>query len=228
MVCLVISNVIFLILNNPSALVSSILLFISSSENVSIIKRWVGEVQEALKYPKGMIQFYAIQLLYIIKSHDRLGVSKLVHQCISRKSFNNPLVLVCLIRFTWKLLCDDVLEGRKIPGSNPAGSQLSKFLNFCLNNKCEIVVFEAAAICTITRCQAEDMSASILALTILLGSKKSCTRLGVVKVLAVIADSYPRQVGSCSELLVEDSNRLIDIFSITTPFPLQHCYGLQM
>ena len=75
------------------------------------------------------------------------------------------------------------------------------------------------------------MSASVLALKNLLGSKKSCTRLGVVKVLAVIADSYPRQVGSCSELLealVEDSNRLIDILSITTPFPLQHCYGLQM
>ena len=70
-----------------------------------------------------MIQFHAIQLLYIIKSHDRLGFSKLVHQCISRKSFNNPLVLVCLIRFTWKLMCDDVLEGRTIPGSNPAGSQ---------------------------------------------------------------------------------------------------------
>ena len=65
---------------SSSALVSASHLYTTSAEFVSIVKRWIGETQEALKSRDAMVQFHAICLLYQIKSHDRLGISKLIQQ----------------------------------------------------------------------------------------------------------------------------------------------------
>ena len=45
-----------------------------------IIRRWVNEVQEAVKSDAEMVQYHALSLLYEIKQKDRLAVSKLVSQ----------------------------------------------------------------------------------------------------------------------------------------------------
>ena len=43
-----------------------------------IVKRWVNEVQEALSSDNVMVQYHAMGLLYHIRKHDRLAVSKMV------------------------------------------------------------------------------------------------------------------------------------------------------
>jgi hypothetical protein len=44
--------------------------------NPDIIRRWVNEVQEAVNSPHDMVQYHAVALLYQIRQHDRLAVSK--------------------------------------------------------------------------------------------------------------------------------------------------------
>eukprot|EP00957_Ditylum_brightwellii_P147067 11197879-Ditylum_brightwellii.AAC.1 len=92
---------------SSSALVSSLHLFNASPENSTIVRRWISETTEATASPNEMVQFHAMQLLYQIKSNDRLGVSKLVTQYSQRNSLKSPLALVLLVRFTSKLLHDE-------------------------------------------------------------------------------------------------------------------------
>ena len=87
---------------SSAALVSSLHLYEAATENAVVVKRWIGEVQEATTSPNVMVQFHGMQLLYKIKSSDRLGVSKLVQQFSSRNSLKSPLAVVSLQR--------DVLE----------------------------------------------------------------------------------------------------------------------
>jgi len=61
---------------SSSALISSLHLFQSSPECAAIVRRWLNEVQQALQSSSDMVQFHALSLLYMIKHHDRLGVSK--------------------------------------------------------------------------------------------------------------------------------------------------------
>ena len=65
---------------SSSALISVSHLFNSSLECVAVIHQWISETTEATGNANEMVQFHAIQLLYQIKSHDHLGVSKLVSQ----------------------------------------------------------------------------------------------------------------------------------------------------
>eukprot|EP00494_Astrolonche_serrata_P032773 UN33042 len=51
-----------------SACVAGIRLFQKSPE---VIRRWLNEVQEAVKIDNDMVSFHALQLLYLIKAHDR-------------------------------------------------------------------------------------------------------------------------------------------------------------
>lgn len=98
-----------------SALVSSLHLFHKSAENASIVKRWVGEVNEAMKSPNKMVQYHATQLFYQIKANDRLAVSKFVQRLSGvatngsntastiKARMRSPLAIVCLIRYTSKM-----------------------------------------------------------------------------------------------------------------------------
>lgn len=45
---------------------------------MKVVRRWVNEVQEAVTSQHEMVQYHALSLLYQIKAHDRLAVSKLV------------------------------------------------------------------------------------------------------------------------------------------------------
>jgi coatomer protein complex subunit gamma len=56
-----------------SALVSGIHLI---KTNPDIVRRWVNEVQEAVNSSHDMVQYHAVALLYQIRQHDRLAVSK--------------------------------------------------------------------------------------------------------------------------------------------------------
>lgn len=45
---------------------------------LKVVRRWVNEVTEGVSSQHEMVQYHALSLLYQIKAHDKLAVSKLV------------------------------------------------------------------------------------------------------------------------------------------------------
>lgn len=207
---------------SSSALVSASHLFSSSPECAAVVRRWISETTEATSSPNEMVQFHAMQLLYQIKSHDRLGVSKLVTQYSQRNSLKSPLAVVLLIRYTSKLLHDEVDDGRST--SIQDGSSVTRsgyqFLEASLRHKSEIVVYEAArAICNLPMLEPQDLSSAISVLQLFLSSPKPAVRFAAMRTLAAVANVHPRVVSKCNEdleALLGDSNRSIATLAITT------------
>jgi len=206
-----------------AALVSATHLFDSSPECAVIVKRWISETQVAISSPIEMVQYHALQLLYKIKAHDRLGVSKLVTQFSQRGSLKSPMALVCLVRYTAKLMHDEVEEGRST-GSPQQGSPMSKsgyqFLESSLRHKSEMVVYEAArTICELPVAEAQDLAPAISVLQLFLSSPKPAVRYASMRTLSRVSDQHPRVVAKCNEdleALIGDANRSIATLAITT------------
>jgi len=205
---------------SSSALVSASHLYESSPECATIVKRWITETIEATQSPNEMVQFHAMQLLYQIKAHDRLGISKLVSQFSTRNTLRSPMALVLLVRYTAKLLEDETKDGRGKQGASPAAQQGYQFLDASLRHKSEMVVYEAArAICSLPGMEPQDLSAAISVLQLFLSSPKPTTRYAAMRTLAMIANTQPRVVSKCNEdleALIGDANRSIATLAITT------------
>ncbi|GKY91715.1 hypothetical protein MPSEU_000143300 [Mayamaea pseudoterrestris] len=209
---------------SSSALVSASHLFVSSPECAAVVRRWIPETQEATRSHHEMVQFHAMQLLYQIKSHDRLGVSKLVTQFSQNNSLRSPLALVLLVRYAAKLLHDEASEGRHSGSYQSATSTVVvagyAFLDASLKHKSELVVYEAArAICNLSRPEPQDLGAAISVLQLFLSSPKPTVRFAAIRTLAAIANAHPRVVSKCNEdleALIADSNRSIATLAITT------------
>lgn len=220
-----------------SALVSSLHLFQKSLENASIVKRWVGEVNEAMKSPNIMVQYHATQLFYQIKANDRLAVSKFVQRLSGvatngsntastiKARMRSPLAIVCLIRYTSKLLHEEVMEGRAAPdGSIMDATELCsigyRYLESCLRHETEMISFEAAkAICNLPIQAPEVVLPALSVLQLSLSSSKPTSRLATVKLLCDLASLHPNLVARFNEgleALIGDSNRLIGTLSIMT------------
>eukprot|EP00537_Pseudo-nitzschia_pungens_P002638 CAMPEP_0172358800 /NCGR_PEP_ID=MMETSP1060-20121228/3068_1 /TAXON_ID=37318 /ORGANISM="Pseudo-nitzschia pungens, Strain cf. cingulata" /LENGTH=945 /DNA_ID=CAMNT_0013080151 /DNA_START=148 /DNA_END=2985 /DNA_ORIENTATION=+ len=206
---------------SSAALVSASHLYNSRPECATIVKRWITETTEATQSPNEMVQFHAMQLLYQIKAHDRLGISKLVSQFSSRNTLRSPLALVLLVRYTAKLISDESADGRgsKQDGS-PAVQQGYQFLEASLRHKSEMVVYEAArAICTLPGIEPQDLSPAVSVLQLFLSSAKPATRYAAMRTLAMVANTNPRVVSKCNEdleALLGDANRSISTLAITT------------
>eukprot|EP00957_Ditylum_brightwellii_P206144 15347019-Ditylum_brightwellii.AAC.1 len=171
-----------------------------------------------------MVQFHAMQLLYQIKSHDRLGVSKIVSQYSQKKALRSPLALVCLVRYTSKLLHDEVVSGRTSGVGIQNGSQICRtgfqFLESSLQHKSHMVAFEASrAICFLPGVEPQDLTAAINTLSRFLTSPKPTTRFATMKTLAAVAVNNPRAVSKCNEefeKLMNDNHKSISTLAITT------------
>mmetsp|Transcript_8044 Transcript_8044/g.13313 ORF Transcript_8044/g.13313 Transcript_8044/m.13313 type:complete len:951 (-) Transcript_8044:149-3001(-) len=206
---------------SSSALVSATHLFNKSPDCAAVVKRWISETTEATQSPNEMVQFHAMQLLYQIKSHDRLGVSKLVQQYSERNSLRSPLAIVLLIRYSSKLLNDEAAEGR---GSVQDGSPMARagyqFLEASLRHKSEMVVYEAArSICNLPQIEPQDLSPAVSVLQLFLSSPKPAVRFASMRTLAAVAHLHPRVVAKCNEdleALIGDGNRSIATLAITT------------
>jgi len=205
---------------SSSALVSASHLYNSSTESANIVKRWITETTEATQSPNEMVQFHAMQLLYQIKAHDRLGISKLVSQFSSRNTLRSPMALVLLVRYTAKLLEDEGRDGRGKRDGSPAVQQGYQFLEASLRHKSEMVVYEAArSICSLPGLEPQDLSPAVSVLQLFLSSPKPATRYAAMRTLAMVANSQPRVVSKCNEdleALIGDSNRSIATLAITT------------
>ncbi|TMW68846.1 hypothetical protein Poli38472_006314 [Pythium oligandrum] len=190
-----------------SALVSGIHFM---KNNPEVVRRWVNEVQEAVNSPHDMVQYHAVALLYQIRQHDRLAVSKLIAQ-LQKTNLRSNLAACLLIRFTASRLREDLNSEESRP--------LHQFLQKMLRQKNEMVIYEAArALCSLP-VDARDLTQAIVVLQLLLGSSKPTLRFAAVRTLNQVAQTQPLIVTRCNddmENLISDPNRSIATLAITT------------
>ncbi|XP_072418986.1 coatomer subunit gamma-2 [Chiloscyllium punctatum] len=192
---------------SSSALVSSLHLI---STSYDVVKRWVNEAQEAASSDNIMVQYHALGLLYHIRKTDRLAVTKMVNK-FTKCGLKSPFAYCMLIRITSKLL-EEAEGGQDCP--------LFDFIESCLRNKHEMVVYEAAsAIVHLPNCTARELAPAVSVLQLFCSSSKPALRFAAVRTLNKVAMKHPSAVTACNldlENLITDSNRSIATLAITT------------
>ncbi|KAL3853564.1 hypothetical protein ACJMK2_017098 [Sinanodonta woodiana] len=192
---------------SSAALVSSLHLSKGSHE---VTKRWVNEAQEAVSNDNVMVQYHALGLLYHIRKHDKLAVTKLVAK-FSKQSLKSPYAYCLLIRIASKLIEE---EGA---GSD---SPMFEFIESCLRHKSEIVIYEAAhAMVNMKETTAKELAPAVSVLQLFCSSPKPTLRFAAVRTLNKVAMKHPAAVTACNldlENLITDQNRSIATLAITT------------
>ncbi|PIO27729.1 hypothetical protein AB205_0126880, partial [Aquarana catesbeiana] len=114
-----------------------------------VVKRWVNEAQEAASSDNMMVQYHALGLLYHVRKNDRLSVNKMLSKFM-RHGLKSPFAYCMMIRVASKLLEEE--DGNR-------DSPLFDFIESCLRNKHEMVVYEAAsAIVNLPSCTAKELA----------------------------------------------------------------------
>ncbi|CAG8661732.1 20790_t:CDS:10, partial [Racocetra persica] len=229
---------------SSAAIVSSYHLFPAGKD---VIKRWANEVHEAINSkPSSLVgtassyltsfstssssystppstsninQYHALGLLYLIRQHDRMAVTKLIQQLAgsNRGGFGsssgvlrNTFAYCLLIRFAAKILDED-------PNSR---QPMYDLLEGWLRHKSDIVNFEAAkAICNIKDVTSKELYPAINVLQLFLSSPRFTLRFAAIRTLNKLAMTHPTAVQPCNldmENLITDQNRSVATFAITT------------
>ncbi|CAG8566045.1 9819_t:CDS:10 [Ambispora gerdemannii] len=229
---------------SSAALVSSYHLFPAGKD---VIRRWANEVHEAINSkPASLVgsassyltsfstgassyatqpstsninQYHALGLLYLIRQHDRMAVTKVIQQLAgggrggfgsSSNVLRNPFSYCLLIRYAAKILDED-------PNSR---QQMYELLEAWLRHKSDIVNFEAAkAICHIKDVTAKELYPAINGKFVFLSSPKPTQRFAAIRTLNKLAMTHPTAVQPCNldmENLITDQNRSVATFAITT------------
>jgi len=191
-----------------------------------------------------MVQFHALSLLHQIRQSDRLAVSKLVTQ-LTKSNIRSPLAQCSIIRYvsqvcttlnSWRLY-EKYFQviSQTVPSDN-ASRPFFDFLEGCLRNKSEMVIFEAArwtdntsrmysliffhrAIINLKEVTARELQPAVSVLQLFLSSSKPVLRFGAVRAINQIALKNPLSVTNCNldmENLISDQNRSIATLAITT------------
>uniref|UniRef100_H3B7N0 Coatomer subunit gamma n=1 Tax=Latimeria chalumnae TaxID=7897 RepID=H3B7N0_LATCH len=175
-----------------------------------VVKRWVNEAQEAASSDNIMVQYHGLGLLYHLRKNDRLAVSKMLNK-FTKSGLKSPFAYCMLIRIASKLLQES--EGGH-------DSPLFDFIEGCLRNKHEMVVYEAAsAIVHLPNCTARELAPAVSVLQLFCSSPKPALRYAAVRTLNKVAMKHPSAVTACNldlENLITDSNRSIATLAITT------------
>ncbi|NWI52848.1 COPG2 protein, partial [Calyptomena viridis] len=192
---------------SSSALVSSLHMMKISSD---VVKRWINEAQEAASSDNIMVQYHALGLLYHLRKNDRLAVSKMLNK-FTKSGLKSQFAYCMLIRIASKLLKESE-EGHDSP--------LFDFIESCLRNKHEMVIYEAAsAIIHLPNCTARELAPAVSVLQLFCSSPKPVLRYAAVRTLNKVAMKHPSAVTACNldlENLITDSNRSIATLAITT------------
>ena len=229
-----------LIIVGNSALVAASHLFEQSTDNATIVRRWIGEVQEALIKKKSsrnnnrsnndMVQMNAMRLLCQMKGNDRLGMAKLVQQYSAQagKGITSPLALVILLRACDRLLSEelsqigDVADHRDIREISPMCKLGFDFLESSLSHSDTMVSYEAArTLCTLPNLetQTHNLTRAIECFQRMLASDQPSARFAAVRTLSEVANIHPRAVARCNEALegvLGDSNNHVATLAVTT------------
>ncbi|NXI89451.1 COPG2 protein, partial [Psophia crepitans] len=192
---------------SSSALVSSLHMMKISYD---VVKRWINEAQEAASSDNVMVQYHALGLLYHLRKNDRLAVSKMLNK-FTKSGLKSQFAYCMLIRIASKLLKESE-EGHESP--------LFDFIESCLRNKHEMVIYEAAsAIIHLPNCTARELAPAVSVLQLFCSSPKPVLRYAAVRTLNKVAMKHPSAVTACNldlENLITDSNRSIATLAITT------------
>ncbi|ORX53206.1 Coatomer, gamma subunit [Hesseltinella vesiculosa] len=235
---------------NPSvasaALVSSYHLFDVAKD---IVRRWSNEVQEAVHAKSAssslssaasymtsfgqanqgpvvisssnISQYHALGLLYQIRQHDRMAVTKLVQTFSgsrgsgflggsSGSTLRNPAAVCLLIRMACKVMEED-------PSSTV---RIYELLEGYLRHKSDMVNLEAArAICEMSDVSMKELHPAISVLQLFLSSPKPTLRFAAIRILNKLSLNNPAAVSPCNldmENLITDQNRSVATFAITT------------
>lgn len=191
-----------------SALVSSYHLMRNSPD---IVKRWVSEIQEASQ-TRSFVQYHALGVLYLIRQHDPMAVSKLIHSFIKMPS-KLALTHCFLIRASAKILTAQVPERRD--------KVLLEYIYSCLRHGGEMVIFEAARqICNLPGLSAQELEPAVSSLQVFLSSPKPTSRFAAIKTISKISNIQPRSISDkCiieMEKLLADTNRFVSTLAATT------------
>lgn len=182
-------------------------------QNAEVIKRWTSEVQEALISRHPSVQFHAVALQHALRSSDRLAISKLVTQ-LTRSNVRSPLAQLLLVRYVVQVMSDSG------PAATSGGRPFFDYLESCLRNKSEIVIFEAArAICNMRDVTTRELTPAVTVLQLFLSSSKPVLRFAAIRTLNKVAMTHPVAVTNCNidmEALIGDPNRSIATLAITT------------
>ncbi|KAI1882276.1 hypothetical protein AGOR_G00249010 [Albula goreensis] len=192
---------------SSSALVSSLHMVKMSYD---VVKRWMNEAQEAASSDNIMVQYHALGLLYHMRKNDRLAVSKMLNK-FTKSGLKSPFAYCMLIRIASRLM-EETEGGHDSP--------LFDFIENCLRNKHEMVVYEAAsAIVHMPNCTARELAPAVSVLQLFCSSPKAALRYAAVRTLNKVAMKHPSAVTACNldlENLITDSNRSIATLAITT------------
>jgi coatomer protein complex subunit gamma len=209
---------------SSAALVSSYHLIPISKE---VVKRWANDAQDSLSAPKAfpssfsynhysvspsfMYQYHAIGLLYLLRSHDKMALMKLIQQYGTLDGkLRNPNALVMIIRFIARIIDED-------PNLH---EPLLKILQDFLRHKSDIVNLEASKIILqLKKLTAQEAQPAVLLLKSFLGSPRTVARFSAIRILNRYAMRAPQNVVSCNvdiENLINDPSRSIATYAITT------------
>uniref|UniRef100_A0A8B9ZFP8 Coatomer subunit gamma n=1 Tax=Anas platyrhynchos TaxID=8839 RepID=A0A8B9ZFP8_ANAPL len=167
---------------SSSALVSSLHLLKTSYD---VVKRWVNEAQEAASSDNIMVQYHALGLLYHVRKNDRLAVNKMLSK-FTRHGLKSPFAYCMMIRVASKLLEEEA-------GSRD--SPLFDFIESCLRNKHEMVVYEAAsAIVNLPNCTAKELAPAVSGKCGACSSAEGQLRYAAVRTLNKVAMKHPSAV----------------------------------
>lgn len=195
------------------------------------VKRFANETQEAVVdlkqfptssmtgdfYPNStyITQYHALGLLYQLKKNDKMALLKLVRQSSEGNVLKNQLAKVELVKIVNELVQKDP----------QLFSQFKPLLQNWLSNKFESVQLETAKMVTsfaihYPRLVSPELyAAAISSLQSLLSVPRVATRFATLRVLNRISMVSPEKIAICNpelEALVNDSNRNISTYAITT------------
>lgn len=164
---------------SSSALVAGIHLFKLGPD---VIRRWVNEVQEAVSAARSkMSQYHALHLLYLIKRHDRLAITKVV-SALARAPPKSALAQCLLVRFVGSALRDAGGNVESVVQASADHRALLEFVQAALRNKNSAVVYEAAR----EMCRMRGASSQLLTPAVA-GTERSRNRLSLVFVCTRLA-----------------------------------------
>uniref|UniRef100_A0A452QGQ6 Coatomer subunit gamma n=1 Tax=Ursus americanus TaxID=9643 RepID=A0A452QGQ6_URSAM len=184
---------------SSSALVSSLHMMKISHD---VVKRWVNEAQEAASSDNIMVQ--VLPLTPVKSNSDSSLGTGLLREL---QTHLRPPVAARLLAF----IATAVLSHE---------SPLFDFIESCLRNKHEMVIYEAAsAIIHLPNCTARELAPAVSVLQLFCSSPKPALRYAAVRTLNKVAMKHPSAVTACNldlENLITDSNRSIATLAITT------------
>jgi coatomer protein complex subunit gamma len=179
-----------------------------------VVRRWVSEVTQALEHPSPMVQYHALALLYQIRQHDRLAVSKLV-QGLARSGIRSAFACCLLIRCILRIIGET-----SVAESMNEQRSYFEFIESCLRHPSDMVVCEAArAIISVPGISREEVKKTVTVVNSHLLRRGSVVRHAALRILNRATYLYPNQQWFDPfdfEDFLHDKNRAITTLAIAT------------